>query len=141
MAGQPVWLASVSHYNRHGLIATEKWRRYFQKIYGKVCQVLSGVGDSSRERLFRMTSTLCLHRATTDDEAAGMAKACDITNPGLAGGPVEILWSKGVAVSDSCKPCERFRRGVIDPRRPDLYIPVDCGKCVPCVARKTLCSS
>lgn len=97
---------------------------------------LGGIGDQSRERFFRMCITACLHRGIRDDELRLIpawwhdAEAVDI-----AGGPVEVLWSKGVPEIASAMPCHNPGKRLLDPFRPDLWFPVDCGECEPCVAR------
>jgi hypothetical protein len=100
-----------------------------------MCHALKGVGDPKRERLFRMNVTLCLHRVTTDAEAEYLRVLTFGEADGLAGGPVEVIWSRGLALSDSCRPCEHPGRMLPDPRRPDLWIPTDCAECGPCRAR------
>jgi hypothetical protein len=97
--------------------------------------VVRDVGDPSVERLFRMNATLCLHRAATPEEVAGLPRSWVEDRPALAGGPVEIYWAKGVEHAESCKPCHAPTRYVIEPSRPDLWVPLDCGRCPPCLAR------
>jgi hypothetical protein len=102
-------------------------------------KALGGIGDERRERFFRMCVTACLHRGLTDAELAGLpaswhqAPAIDI-----AGGPVEVLWSKGIPDVLSARPCDHPTRKPFDPRRraTELWIPLDCGACPSCVARK-----
>ncbi len=98
-------------------------------------QMLIGVGNTNRERLFRMNVTLCLHRAATDDEVAAQP-GWFLTRPGngMAGGPVEVL-SETETGSDSTRPCRSPKKFVIDPGSPHGWIPTDCGVCEPCVAR------
>lgn len=102
-------------------------------------QVLEGAGNPSRERVFRMCITLCMHRAVRDDELAQIpdwwhqADAVDI-----AGGPLEVLESCGVPDIPSAMPCYSPGRRTFDCNRPDLWIPVDCGVCPPCMARKAV---
>lgn len=138
MSGWPVWLASMSMRNRHGqIIAAEHWCRH-PVAYRALCKVLRGVGDPSRERLFRMNVTLCLHRAVTAEEIASLPQTWKDDLSGMAGGPVEILWSKGVEAPESCKPCLSPGRNNAIPGRPDLWIPLDCRKCPPCLARRQI---
>lgn len=138
MDGQPVWLASLSRRNPGtGVpIATGRWAdAWAQRGPALLREALTGRGDVSRERLFRMNLTLCLHRALTDDEVAGLPAyfhtdpACD-----LAGGPVEVVW-ENVRGRMSTRPCVKPRRMVLDPRQPELWVPEDCGQCQPCLAR------
>jgi hypothetical protein len=99
---------------------------------------LDGVGDPTRERLFRMNVTLCLHRAATDAEVAGQPDWF-LTHPacGLAGGPVEVLW-ENTPGADSTKPCRSPRKMVLPGvKDPLLWIPQDCGRCKSCRARAT----
>lgn len=95
MDGLPVWLVSESrrspHTNRIRTVPTwaEEER---QATIALLREVLADAGDPSRERIFRMQVTMCLHRSLSDEEMAALpawfhaAEAIDI-----AGGPVEIL--------------------------------------------------
>lgn len=134
MDGQPVWLASLSRRDRKGkIIATEHWARSM-RYHRMLRTVLEGVGDQTRERLFRMNVTLCLHRACTDKEVRGLPDSWQKDLSGMAGGPLEVLWSS-VQTSPSCLPCENPEQIIIDKSRKDLWVPGDCGKCGPCLAR------
>ena len=137
MNGRPVWLASVATRDTRGeLIATGDWtadqRRRAERV---VERMLKGVGDESREVLFRMNITLCRHRGLTEEEEAGLsiewkdAKAVD-----TAGASVETIWRKGVD-SPASLPCEKPVQQVLYPERPDLWFPGDCGECEPCRER------
>lgn len=136
-----MWLASVALRDSAGeIIGTENWTpdmwRYAEMTLKTTA--LGGVGDRERERFFRMCITACLHRGLTPREMRKLpqwwhaATAIDI-----AGGPVEILWAHGVADIPSTRPCENMGRAPIDTsgHRPDLWLPVDCGECLPCRAR------
>jgi hypothetical protein len=138
MDGQPVWLASISRKRENGrTIYVPEWSAaQLREAQKKLRQLLDGAGDVSRERLFRMNITLCLHRAATDAEVAAApewfltAKGC-----GLAGGPVEVL-AETVPGAPSTKPCLNPRMQVIEPGNKHAWIPVDCGRCEPCRARQ-----
>lgn len=98
-------------------------------------KVLGPLGDKSKERHFRMNATLCIHRALSAAEVAQLpdeftcAPALDI-----AGGPVAILWeSEEGAIST--RPCANPEHMILDPKQPELWVPIDCGKCPSCVAR------
>jgi hypothetical protein len=136
-----VWLASVSKRGKGNvLLPSKKWDRDFAKVYREVmCPALKGVGNPKQERLFRMSITLCLHRVTTADEADYLHRATEGELDGLAGGPVEILWSHGLATTESCQPCQNPIRQYVEPGRKDLWIPVDCGGCPSCLARQACC--
>jgi hypothetical protein len=136
MDGQPVWLASISRRRPNDrIVYVPDWspsqRREAERLLRRV---VDGIGDPSRERLFRMNITLCLHRAATDAEVAAQpawflqARGC-----GLAGGPVEVL-SETVPGAASTKPCLAPQREWID-RHPHAWIPIGCGLCEPCRAR------
>jgi|SRR5215467_4426986 len=136
MDGQPVWLASLSRHRANGhFIFVPDWsvsqRRDAERL---LREAIEGVGDTSRERLFRMNLTLCLHRAATDAEVAAQppwflqAPGC-----GLAGGPVEVL-SETVPGALSTKPCEQPMRERFGTHK-HAWLPVDCGTCGPCRAR------
>ena len=136
-----MWLASVSLHDKRGeIISTNTWSsRQFRQADRIARQALHEAGDENRERTFRMCMTFCIHRGIRDDELAIIprwwheADAIDI-----AGGPLEMLSSKGVPDVLSAKPCYSPGKRPIAPRRPDLYFPVDCGACPPCVARKNV---
>lgn len=123
------------------LIGTAEWTpemwRYAEMTLKST--VLAGVGDRSRERFFRMCITACLHRGLTPQELRRLpawwheAPAIDI-----AGGPLEIIWAHGVPDIPSARPCENPGRRAIHPKRLDLWLPMDCGQCGPCMARRAL---
>jgi hypothetical protein len=137
MNGQPVWLASISRIRNNGTrFYVPEWSEsQLRDAERRLRLVVDGVGDVTKERLFRMNVTLCLHRAATDAEVAAQpdwflkAPGC-----GLAGGPVQVL-SETIAGSLSTKPCEAPRKQVIDRYSVHGWIPVDCGACEPCRAR------
>jgi hypothetical protein len=137
MDGQPVWLASISRRDRRGaLVATGRWSAPdVAAARSRLERALWGVGDESRQRLFRMNITLCLHRAPTDEEVAGLPDwwhAAPATD--LAGGPIEVLWESTPGAA-STRPCLAPRRGLFPGAPPDLWVPLDCGRCPPCRAR------
>lgn len=136
MGGWPVWLASVSRRRDGQIVPTGDWKHRFDWAYRKFRMLLNGVGDERYERMFRMNVTLCIQRAMTRDEVAAMPASWHADLFGMAGGPVELVWEKGITVCDSCKPCENPAKSTdAYPERPDLWIPIDCGRCRPCRAR------
>ena len=138
MDGQPVWLCSISRLKPNGrTLYLPDWHPSVLRDAERLLRyTLEGVGDVTRERLFRMNVTLCLHRAATDDEVAAQGPEF-LTAPGfgMAGGPVAIL-SETVPGSASTKPCEAPSRRKIKYDSPHAWLPIDCGKCDPCLARK-----
>jgi hypothetical protein len=147
MDGQPVWLASMSYRNKSGqFINTAKWKDSMrilnkrQKPSAVLQDIIGPLGDESKERCFRMNMTMCLHRAATDEEVKSLPKTWQQQLPGLAGGPIEILWST-VPISDSARPCHAPTPLVAIKNRPDLFIPQDCHQCLPCKARLALCAN
>ena len=134
-----MWLASVSLRDQRGrIIGTADWTRKMWK-HAEDClrfDALGGIGDQSRERFFRMCITACLHRGVRNDELALIptwwheAEAIDI-----AGGPVEVLSSQGVPEIASAMPCKDPGHRPLVPGRLDLWFPIDCGECEPCLAR------
>ena len=137
MDGWPVWLASMSRRDRNGdIIPTGKWTpEQLAEGEDMLNTLLDGVGDDSRERCFRMCMTLCRHRALSQDEVDGLPEWWDSVVPtDIAGGPVQVLWMKGVEDRPSTRPCENPGRHVIDALK-GLYLPLDCGECEPCLAR------
>lgn len=86
-----------------------------------------------------MNITLCLHRALSDAEVAGLPPGWQGLPGGLAGGPVEVLDSRGIPADlEAAKPCHNPGHVVEFPDRPDLWIPEDCRKCPPCIARAAI---
>lgn len=138
MNGWPVWLASASLRDRRGRVrATGTWGpSTMAYVSASLSVLLDGIGDDTREREFRMNVTLCRHRALTPAEHEALpewwhqAPATD-----LAGGPIEVLWHSNIPHVPSCDPCENPSKVVTNPRRPDLWLPYDCGSCGPCLAR------
>jgi hypothetical protein len=140
MSGAPVWLASVSHSDKRGrIIGTVNWTRYDFTLAERIAhRELEGVGDAARERCFRMNITFCIHRAVSAEEIARLPKEWACAPGGLAGGPVEVLWSRGIEHKPASMPCNAPRHRVINVQRPDLWVPEDCGKCEPCLARAVI---
>lgn len=141
MDGQPVWLCSVSHMDRRtGQIkATGKWDKEEVAMAERLAHsALKGVGDPARERAFRMNITFCIHRAVSDAEKAAMPRQWDAAPGWLAGGPIEILWSRGIQHRPAAMPCVSPTKVIIEPSRPDLWFPEDCGECEPCLARAAI---
>lgn len=133
MGGQPVWLASLSVRDPAGTVPTDRWPPG-RIAWGEevLATLLGDLGDTARERSFRMCATLCRHRALTDAEAALIPPEW-FAGPAehLAGASLEILWET-VPGAPSTRPCENPGRDWIDHRN---YLPVDCGECGPCRAR------
>lgn len=101
-------------------------------------RLLGPAGDDSRERLFRMNVTLCLHRALTDEEVDQLPRSFHEAEPiDLAGGPVEILRETEEGL-ETTKPCHTPSKIALDPRDVLLWFPGDCGTCPPCLARAAL---
>lgn len=147
MDGRPVWLASVSLRDKKGSpILTPKWSEgTMRRAQDALHAVVAGIGDPERERCFRMQVTVCLHRALSDSEIARLPDSWHRAPPvDLAGGPVEILWSKGIRDIPSCKPCVAPTKTPISALTgvrnddPDAWFPNDCGTCEPCHARTTI---
>lgn len=138
-----MWLASVALRDSAGeIIGNATWTpemwRYAEMTLTST--VLGGVGDRRRERLFRMNITLCLHRGVTPQELRRLPAwwhEADAVN--LAGGPIEVLWSRGLPRTLSAEPCDNPTHRTLPPNgrqpRPDLWVPEDCGRCPSCVAR------
>jgi len=144
MRGTPVWLASVSRYNplTGGRLATGSWtHEQLAEGTDMLRRLLGPAGDPTRERLFRMNITLCLHRAATDAEIeTAMRNAPGAESIDLAGGPIEVLWESEPG-SLSTKPCHNPRREYIDARDRQIWLPHDCGSCEPCRARAAIMRS
>lgn len=134
MAGRPVWLASLSMYDHGVVIPAERWGEIqIERGERLLKRVLKGVGDESRERLFRMCTTMCRHRGLTAAEEASLSPEWKAAAPiHLAGGPLHVYWSKGIPDIPSTHPCHNPGRELLGP---GTYLPIDCGKCPPCLAR------
>ncbi len=136
MGGWPVWLASASLHDKTGRTRPAKdWDApTTARVSETISVLLDGVGDEEHEREFRMCVTLCRHRALTDAEFEALpgwwheADAVDI-----AGGPVEVLWSRNVPSTPGTEPCVNPGKERLPGGR--LWLPVDCGACAPCQAR------
>lgn len=139
MDGRPVWLASCSLRRNDRLVATGRYsqqQRYRAML--RCSELLAEVGDLARVRLFRMNITVCLHKALTDAEVEALVPSWSCgRGRDIAGGPVEVLWET-VPGAESTRPCHAPARQIIAPARPDLWLPLDCGKCPPCLARASL---
>ena len=137
MNGLPVWLASVTLRDIKGAIRpTGSFSPEDMVCVSSLLDLaLQGLGDASMERQFRMNATVCRHRVLTRAEADRLPEEW-WTEPAvaIAGGPVELLWEKGIKPCVSTRPCA-------DPiwlpiLGSDLTVPIDCGECASCVARK-----
>lgn len=92
-------------------------------------------GDPTRERIFRMNITVCMHRAASDDDLERLPPSFFESEPtDLAGGPVEVLWENEEG-SLSTQPCHNPERIPLDARNPLLWFPGACTACPPCQAR------
>lgn len=100
--------------------------------FDRLRRVLGPVGDTSRERGFRMNLTLCLHRAVSDEELRRLDVTC-MRPTHLAGGPVEVLWETEPGVP-STQPCRAPRMTTLLPGS-RVLVPMDCGECDTCRAR------
>jgi len=97
--------------------------------------LLGGVGDSEHEREFRMCITLCRHRALTDTEYEALPDWWHVADAvDIAGGPVEVRWSRNVPETPAIQPCVAPGKIKIGD---GLWLPEDCGECEPCRARAT----
>jgi hypothetical protein len=147
MGGRPVWLASVSqHDTKTGkAVPTGTWAWWeLRKAEEKLDWLLAGVGDQRRgEREFRMNVTLCRHLSISDRELRGLTgnsrwEACPV-RWSLAGGPIEVIYEKYIQhPSPTTKPCVNPERHVLGKGSDgkDLWVPIDCGECETCRARK-----
>ena len=134
-----MWLASASYRDEQDNIATGDWTEPQRKrAENALHNVLLRVGNPHRERLFRMNITLCLHRACTEKEKSALPHNFWQGQGGLAGGPIELLRTTGLPPRPAALPCEKPERHLIDRTRPDLWLPIDCGQCPPCVARAAI---
>ena len=142
MDGQPVWLCSVSFAPKGRIKATGEWSADELALASRLAQsALSGVGDPARQRAFRMNVTYCVHRAVAGEEKSRLPAEWACAPGGLAGGPVEVLWSRGIEHRPAAMPCREPGRLVLDRSRPDLWVPEDCGRCPPCLARARIASN
>lgn len=138
MQGWPVWLASVTLRDEQNRIRpTETWNdEDRERASASLELALTGLGDESRQRQFRMCSTMCRHRAVTPAEADHLPESWwSEAARDIAGGPVELLWERGLPPSPGSRPCEHPSWMAIDRRDPRLKFPIDCGECEPCRVR------
>lgn len=146
MDGWPVWLASASvRWPNGDIVPTARWAAIGRQSHGyrrvteSIDTLLGGVGDTTRQREFRMCITVCRHRALTQAEVDGLPYEWHRAVPrDIAGGPVEVLWSRGVPDVPSVRPCEQPRRVPLPGHTfvtSEMYFPQDCGVCEPCIAR------
>lgn len=152
MGGRPVWLASCSVRDlrredpwRKGealILTTDKWSPLVRTEAERQIRIaLAGVGDELLQRCFRMCVTLCVHRAVTGAELAGLpAEWTCAVGRDLAGGPVEVLWhTSAVPHVPSAQPCANpGKRPVAELAHLGVYIPEDCGGCDACRARQVV---
>ena len=134
MSGWPVWLSSLSIRRLGKPHLTKGWSPLtLKRAQAQLDFLLEGLGDPERERSFRMNLTLCRHRALTQEEHDALPESWQ-ENPAfdIAGGPVEILWERGIPNLPSCRPCAAPGRDYI---AEGIWIPKDCGECESCVAR------
>lgn len=134
MDGEPVWLASYSLRMANGTaISTSNYTRQMRRRAERVLlDVLKGVGDGRKERLFGMCLTTCVHRAASAKEIAGFPEACRTKRSRfLAGGPVEVM-RESVPGRPSTQPCHNPRKAELEP---GIWLPIDCEACPPCLAR------
>lgn len=149
MGGQPVWLASCSVLDlkrvdaiRGGplLLSTELWTPQVRKEAERQLRLaLAGVGNDALQRCFRMSATLCIHRAVTEAEHAGLPEDWKCTAPrDLAGAPLEVLWhTPGVPRVLSAEPCRRPGRQLApELAHLGIFFLVECRACDTCDARK-----
>jgi hypothetical protein len=140
MDGQPVWLASISRRRANGRqVYVPEWsasqRRDAER---RLYDLVAGIGDPGRDRMFRMNITLCLHRAATDGEvAAAPPWFLTARGRGLAGPPVEII-SETVQGALSTRPCANPTRQQLGDKSPHAWMPIQCGQCPSCLARLAL---
>ena len=126
-----------------GLYPTREWSSTERKAAWKVLRAaLTGVGDGARwERMFRMDVTMCLHRGLSDEEMERLpTRGCPTSH--LAGGPVEVFYSRGIPDGLlSCDPCDNPQGQRLagpnhkHPNPWDLYVYEDCRFCGPCLQR------
>lgn len=148
MGGRPVWLASCSVVDlkvfdrvraQPLLLTTDRWPLLVRAEAERQLRIaLAGVGDELLQRCFRMCITLCVHRAVTGPELAGLpAEWVCAAGRDLAGGPVEVIWqTPGVPNVPSAMPCASpWRRPIRELAHLGAYVPVDCGRCDSCRAR------
>ena len=137
-----MWLASASVWRGSWIVGTGQWRPRVRDQVAAILrdEVMDGIGDLDAQRLFRMNVTLCLHRSlTTQEEERLPADWHEVPPLDIAGGPVEVLW-ENVPARPSAQPCGQPRHVQAPPGRPDLWIPEDCGRCEPCLARAEITS-
>jgi hypothetical protein len=148
MGGRPVWLASCSVRDLRRedpitrgalLVTTDRWSLLVRVEAERQCRLaLAGVGDELLQRCFRMCITLCVHRAITPAEEAGLPSTWTCAAPrDLAGVPLEVLWqTPAVPRVPSAEPCRAPRKLLVHGlEHLGAFIPEGCGECDTCRAR------
>lgn len=133
-----MWLASVSLRKLGRIVPTQAYGEGKHRRAGQILDaILRGVGDQRWERAFRMCVTECRHRGLSDEEIAALPPSWkQAVARDLAGGPLEVFWSRGVPdTAISANPCHHPSKEPFPGGPSDLYLPLDCGACPPCVAR------
>lgn len=140
MEGRPVWLASASYRTpkKKLPVPTELWTPRLRRVGESVlAKALKGVGDAGKQRCFRTFVTMCFHRAMTDEEIEKLPEWWKASKPrDLAGGPVEILWERGIRPCLSTQPCRNPSTTTWGPADLGILFPKDCGRCETCAARE-----
>jgi hypothetical protein len=137
----PIWLAFVTVRDMmNRVIPTSSWSAHRAELLIALLQrVLGEVGDHRYERIFRMQPSLCLQRACSGAEIDSIADRNERKVGHLAGGPVDVLFSFFERRDrPSSLPCKDPIRVPIEEgvnTHADLWVPVDCGLCEPCLNR------
>lgn len=131
-----MWLASLSVRRRGAIVTTDRWTpTVLASAQESLDFLLDGIGDASRQRSFRMTVTLCRHRALSVEEHDALpVEWHDAPATDIAGGPVEVLWHRGIPERLSTLPCENPTKVPMGSH--GAWFPLDCEACPPCVARE-----
>jgi hypothetical protein len=98
---------------------------------------LAGLGDPSRQRAYRDTSTIVVLRDTTLHERTNLPGDRWGEYIELTDGPVENLWYFGAPPRGPGIACDNPTKIYFD-ENPELWTVGDCGQCAGCVARAAL---
>jgi len=134
MEGHPAWMASLSLRGAEGPINVFKYSMaQMIRATELLRTALRGVGNPERERLFHTNGCLYLHRAVSERERMILPAACPRSVASL---PLRVIYTRGLPPIPSTDPCADPIRQVLNPARPDLWTPEECGECPSCEARK-----
>jgi hypothetical protein len=137
--GAPIWAANATVVSAESDLIKRPIRTWSVEMMTQVKQalydVLDGVGYPDRERVFHDNIGLTVVRMLKGNEWEQLTEAFHMAAPVLTlAGPAVVL-SETWQSPPEAYPCENPYRGAVL-SMPDVWVPIDCGLCAPCVARQ-----